>query len=275
VARRDSERRRCPTSKPPFSMQHERAWAPRRTRSDGRDQAHIVISKWRNCTGRDGVIRELVTRRTEAPVDFGYQERAFGEHLPLRRARGASQTGMTATTLEPAEKKSAIAYSRLLITLVLAVYAIPLMRHPEDGSLLDSVDLAIHETGHLVFAPCGEVLQFAGGTLFQLIVPAAFVVYFARRHDRHAATVPLWWIGQNFWNISVYVRDARAQELPLVGGGEHDWAYLLGHFHLLAHDQGIGRTVHSLGVMTYLVAVLAGMVFAMAGRAADGVSPDT
>jgi hypothetical protein len=44
-----------------------------------------------------------------------------------------------------------------------------------------------------------------------------------RQGDRHGATVPLWWLGQNCWNISVYIKDPRAQELPLVGGGEHDY----------------------------------------------------
>jgi len=179
---------------------------------------------------------------------------------------------MTAATPIDDSDKRQVAFSRLLITVALALYAIPLMRHPEDGSLLDSVDLAIHETGHLVFMAFGEVIHVAGGTLFQLIVPAAFVVYFARRGDRHAATVPLWWIGQNLWNISVYVRDARAQELPLVGGGEHDWAYLLGHFGVLAHDQGIGRTFHALGTLVALVAITSGLLFAMTAPAGDAVT---
>jgi hypothetical protein len=168
---------------------------------------------------------------------------------PVASSAGAPQTG--------------VAYPRLALTVLLALYAIPLMRHPEAGSFLDSIDLAIHETGHIVFGPFGEVIGFAGGTLFQLIVPTAFVWYFARRGDRHAATVPLWWIGQNLWNISVYARDARTQELPLVGGGEHDWAFLLGHFRLLAHDQGIGRGFHALGTLVCLVAVTSGILFSM------------
>jgi hypothetical protein len=171
---------------------------------------------------------------------------------------------MSAPTTTSAESRaSGAAYARLGFTIVLALYAIPLMRHPEAGSLLDSLDLAIHETGHLVFRPFGDVLQFAGGTLFQLIVPATFVWYFARRGDRHAASVALWWIAQNCWNISVYVKDARTQELPLVGGGEHDWAYLLGHFGVLAHDQGIGRAVHAIGMLVYLVAITSGLVFSL------------
>jgi len=176
-----------------------------------------------------------------------------------------SQARMTESTLRSTEqRKTGITYGRLALTLVLALYAIPLMRHPESGSFLDGIDLAIHETGHLVFGPFGEVIGFAGGTLFQLIVPATFVLYFAKRGDRHAATVALWWIAQNLWNISVYVRDAWAQELPLVGGGEHDWAYLLGRFGLLAHDQGVGRAVHAIGTIVCIVAIAAGVRFATA-----------
>lgn len=149
--------------------------------------------------------------------------------------------------------------ARLALTLLLVIYGFVLLRHPEAGSLLDNVDLPIHETGHLVFRPFGDFMQFLGGTLFQLIMPAAFVIYFWRRRDRHAASVALWWIGQNLWNISVYVRDARAQELPLVGGGEHDWAYLLGRLGRLKQDQAIGHAVWELGVVVYLVAVVGGL----------------
>src|SRR5215470_3159056 len=107
--------------------------------------------------------------------------------------------------------------ARLALTGFLALYGFRLLLHPDAGSLMDNIDLPIHETGHLVFAPFGEFIQFLGGTLFQLIMPAAFVVYFVRRGDRHAASVALWWVGQSFWNISVYIADARTEDLPLVG----------------------------------------------------------
>jgi hypothetical protein len=148
---------------------------------------------------------------------------------------------------------------RLALTLILAIYGFVLLRHPEAGSIVDSIDLPIHETGHLVFSPFGDFMQFLGGTLFQLIMPAAFVVYFLRRKDRHAASVTLWWIGQNLWNISVYIRDARSQDLPLVGGGEHDWAYLLGRLGRLPQDQAIGHAVWMIGVVVYLIAIAGGL----------------
>jgi hypothetical protein len=164
---------------------------------------------------------------------------------------------------------------RLGLTIVLAVYGWQCLQAPETYRWLDSLDLAIHESGHLVFAFGGELLTLLGGTLLRLIVPAAFVVALWRRGDRHGATVPLWWLGQNCWNVSVYIRDARAQELQLVGGGEHDWAMLLGQAGWLEHDQGIGRAVWLAGVVLYAASVLLGWRFLASGRrsAEAGTSP--
>jgi len=148
---------------------------------------------------------------------------------------------------------------RLALTVALALYGIPCLLHPGAGRLLDGVDLAIHETGHLVFGPFGEFIGVAGGTLGQLIMPAVFVVYFWRRGDRHAASVAIWWVGQSLWNVSVYAADARSQLLPLVGGGEHDWAYMFGRLGLLQLDTRIARLIWLSGVLLYVLAIVLGV----------------
>jgi hypothetical protein len=135
---------------------------------------------------------------------------------------------------------------------MLLAYGLWIIRTADGYHFLDDVDLAIHETGHLASSWGGDVITALGGTLFQLIVPVAFVGYFARRRDWHAATVPLWWLGQNGWNIARYVADARAEELPLVGGGEHDWAFLLTEWGLLARDLAIAQTVR-VGALVLMV----------------------
>ena len=155
---------------------------------------------------------------------------------------------------------------RRAFALLLLAYGLYDLAHLGRGTLLDGVDLAIHETGHLVFGPFGEFVGFAGGTLFQLIMPLTFVGYFARRGDRYSASVALWWVGQNCGHIAYYAADARAQELPLVGGGEHDWNYLLGELGLLAHDQGIAHAIVLAGVA--LVIGSAGWGLMSAGRVA-------
>ena len=151
---------------------------------------------------------------------------------------------------------------RLGLTAVLAMYGWVLLRAPDSYTWLDSLDLAVHETGHLVFAFGGEFLTLLGGTLLQLLVPIAFAVALWRQGDRHGATVPLWWLGQSCWNVSVYIKDARAQQLPLVGGGEHDWAYLLGRLGLLTYDKALALDVRLIGAAIYAYAVVAGFRYA-------------
>ncbi len=160
--------------------------------------------------------------------------------------------------------------ARTALTAVLALYGLFLLFQPGHYGWLDSVDLAIHETGHLVFAPFGELITVMGGTLLQILLPAVFVAYFARRGDAHAASVALWWVAQNLWNVSVYVGDAQAQELPLVGGGEHDWAYLLDAFGVLRHDREIATAVRLLGAVVLGMATIRG--FATAGRVPRGTT---
>ncbi|HET7456765.1 MAG TPA: hypothetical protein VFJ74_03855 [Gemmatimonadaceae bacterium] len=158
---------------------------------------------------------------------------------------------------------------RLALTLALALYGASYARDPSEGGLIDGLNLGIHETGHLVFGPFGEFIGFAGGTLMQLIMPLVFMGYFLRRRDRHAATVALWWVAQNLWNISVYVADARAEELPLVGGGEHDWAYMLGRLGWLARDTAIARGVYQWGIVLFGIATALGVLFAFQSGAAE------
>ena len=152
-----------------------------------------------------------------------------------------------------------VRHARAALTAFLALYGFVLLRDPSSWSFLDPVDLAIHETGHIVFTPFGRTMHVLGGTLFQLIVPGAFVVEFARRGDHHAGSVCLWWVAQSCWNISVYVADARAQQLPLVGGGVHDWHWLLGRAGWLAKDQEISRAIHALGTLTFIAALVWGI----------------
>ena len=155
------------------------------------------------------------------------------------------------------------------LTAALALYGWIRLRTPDTYRWIDSLDLAIHEAGHLVFGFDGRTLAVLGGTLLQLLAPAVFAVALLRQGDRHGATVPLWWLGQSCWNVARYVRDARMQALPLVGGGEHDWAYLLGHWGVLQRDQQIGRTVYLAGVLCYLASIVGGwLVLQQAGTRA-------
>lgn len=91
--------------------------------------------------------------------------------------------------------------------------------------ILDTANLAFHEAGHplfgLLFGHRGAVY---GGTIGQLLFPLVAAASFWRRRDTLSFALCAAWFFQNFWNIARYMADARAQILPLVGGGDHDWA---------------------------------------------------
>lgn len=157
---------------------------------------------------------------------------------------------------------------RVAFVVLIAIYAIARLRNPEYWDPLDDLNLAIHEAGHLVFSAFGETLTILGGSAFQVIVPLAFVGYFVRSKQRYAAAVTMSWVGINFLNVARYVADARAQELPLLGGEDsiHDWWYLLINWDLLESDLTIARWVHFAGVISLLASVVGGVWFRSARR---------
>ena len=171
---------------------------------------------------------------------------------------------MTDSSIDNQASSSTLATNaRVIFSCLLGAWGWYLATHPGHFGFLDNIDLAIHETGHLVFGAFGETMTVLGGTLFQLIVPLTFAGYFLLKGDRYAATVPLWWAGQNLFNISRYIADARAQERPLVGGGEHDWLWLLDEWSILEHDLTIAARVHGIGALIVVGAAAAGVWLAM------------
>lgn len=160
---------------------------------------------------------------------------------------------------------------RVAFLAFIALYAIARLANPEYWDPLDDLNLAVHEAGHLVFSAFGETMTILGGSLFQVIVPAAFVAYFARTRQRYAAAATMSWVGVNLLNVARYIGDARAQELPLLGGENaiHDWWYLLINWDLLPSDLTIARWVHFLGTVAFLTSVVGGMLVAKEAPKAD------
>ena len=125
------------------------------------------------------------------------------------------------------------------------------LRRAEDGFLpiVDHANLAFHEAGHPLFGLLGEWAGLYGGTLAQLLMPLLVAAAFALRRDALGTAAAGVWVCENLFNIAVYVADAREQSLPLVGGGEHDWALILGGWGLLAWDQRLAGLLRFAGAV--------------------------
>jgi hypothetical protein len=130
----------------------------------------------------------------------------------------------------------------------------------DDGFIfiIDHANLLFHEAGHFIFGLFGNTLSFYGGTLGQLVIPIICGVAFWWMKSRISVSVASLWFFENFFNIAEYVADARSQNLPLVGGGEHDWMHILSHWGALQYDTTIAtilRTIGWLGLLLTLVIV--------------------
>lgn len=113
--------------------------------------------------------------------------------------------------------------------------------------LVDGANLLFHEAGHPIFGILGSTLELYGGTLGQLVFPIATGVSFWARRETVGCAVAWIWFFENFLNIARYMADARAKVLPLVGGGEHDWANIFGRWGVLSYDTAIGGFVAGVG----------------------------
>lgn len=119
---------------------------------------------------------------------------------------------------------------------------------------IDAVNMVTHEAGHPLFGYFGETLHLWGGTILQLLIPAALAASFVRMRELMGTAFCSFLFFENFLGIATYMADARAQALPLVsaeGGGEgdiiHDWNAIFRGLGLLPHDTQIAAVTRFLG----------------------------
>ncbi len=131
---------------------------------------------------------------------------------------------------------------------------------PWYSTLWQGIDLAIHEIGHVLWSPLGELMGFAGGTLTQLLVPVVAGAVLYRQRDWFGVAIAVCWLGINCFEIVEYAGDALTRRLPLVSpttaAPEHDWTYLLSRLGILDHTDAVaagwqwaGRLIMSVGVL--------------------------
>ena len=150
---------------------------------------------------------------------------------------------------------------KLIFAVLFSIYFLWIAYDPMQGSFLDNVDLAIHETGHLLFRILGEFMGIAGGSLFQVIVPAVFVGYFLWQESYYSAAIVLLWVGQSILNVWVYAADAVVMQLVLTSGftgsegSFHDWNYLLTSTGLINYTKTVAGLIRFAGTVTILAAV--------------------
>jgi len=139
------------------------------------------------------------------------------------------------------------ALGRFVLVAALFLFYLRWFKIENYFSPLDYLNLAFHEAGHLFLGFFGRFIMMLGGTVFQLLFPAVCAVHLWRRDSRLGWQLCVFWFGESLLNISVYAGDAIKQALPLVGGGEHDWTYLLTATRLIAHTPAAAKVIFLSG----------------------------
>lgn len=174
------------------------------------------------------------------------------------------------------------AIGRAMLLAVLTWWTWRLLPHPLDwhrinASFLHLVNLPFHEAGHIFFSPFGEFMTILGGSLMQVLVPIVCAVAFMRRKDWFGAAVCCWWTGESLVDVAPYIADARALQMPLLGGGTgadvegHDWEAILMRLGWLRFDHTLGMSAHVMGSTLMVASLLIGAWLLMNGSSAEPV----
>lgn len=151
-----------------------------------------------------------------------------------------------------------ISTAGLIALLAASGWLLLLLKIDDDGfiQIVDSFNLVVHEFGHPFFGTFGESAGLWGGTIAQLLLPLIIMGVFWYQRSALSMCFAGVWFFENFLNVARYMADARAQELPLVGGGEHDWTNILSRHGLLESDTAIAsvvRTIGWIGMIAFMV----------------------
>ncbi|MBA2683658.1 MAG: hypothetical protein H0U66_04100 [Gemmatimonadaceae bacterium] len=144
----------------------------------------------------------------------------------------------------------------------------------EYWTIFAGLTLGVHEGGHILFSPLGELLEVAGGSITQVAVPLVVAYAFLRQREYFGIAVALAWLSMSLTNLATYVGDARNQDLPLVsmgsGGPIHDWHYLLARYAMLGDARALARFTTFLSLLSIAAAIVLGAWLCNAMRLSAG-----
>ena len=87
-----------------------------------------------------------------------------------------------------------------------------------------------------------QIIYLLAGSFFQILISCIALGYFLFTHQKLASIFSIFWVGNNFINVSNYIKDAQTMNLPLAFGAQiHDWNWILTNLKLLKYDQIIGN----------------------------------
>jgi hypothetical protein len=122
------------------------------------------------------------------------------------------------------------------------------------------LDIAVHEIGHKVFSPFGNLIMLIMGTGTQILFPLVVGLVFGIWKRNFIAWGICWaWAASAMCDGARYIYDAPRGEMMLLGAGDGlgDWSKILGpeQFDKLYLADRLSSQLRTLGIVTWFVAV--------------------
>jgi hypothetical protein len=122
------------------------------------------------------------------------------------------------------------------------------------------LDIAVHEIGHKLFSPFGDLIMLIMGTGFQVLFPFVVGLVFGIWKRNLVAWGVCWaWSASAMCDGARYIYDAPRGELMLLGAGDGlgDWSKILGpeHFDKLYLADRVAAQLRTIGIVTWFVGV--------------------
>jgi hypothetical protein len=134
--------------------------------------------------------------------------------------------------------------------------------HGDQTPIFVYLNIAVHETGHVLFRPFGELTMLIMGSGFEVLFPMLMAAHFlAFRKDTVAGAVCLGWCASALASAATYIADADDGRLALLGAAgpdsAGDWERILGeeHFDKVFLADRIAGIVSSAGLVIWIAAL--------------------
>jgi hypothetical protein len=125
----------------------------------------------------------------------------------------------------------------------------------------------IHEAGHIIFRPFGQIMHSAGGSLFEVLFPLILIIYFLKKRHYFSAAIILFWLSGSLHLAANYIGHAQTPFpagsilwtpsgfIEAEGDIWGDWTYVLTPLGLLGRTLGIAKTVHAIGHVVFILGI--------------------
>src|SRR6185437_10841111 len=167
-------------------------------------------------------VRPRLPGAADAAQDARLSERARGLTARSRGVRRAERRGAPPALayvhhvhpqLSPGERRDdALAWCqgrgwtwRALLLAYLAYVSCRTLTDSEYWNIFAGITLVVHESGHVIFSPFGEMLEVAGGSIMQIATPLIAAALFLRQREYFGISVALAWLSMSFANLATYI----------------------------------------------------------------------